>query len=63
VIRSNTLCPLLATEVEHGLWRFDWPRPAVKPFTFGTDDDLRKLRERQQMLCKFPFDVIPLEES
>lgn len=56
------LVPLVAHEVDHDLYRFDWPVGAPKPSTYGDPSDLDLLRARARRLRLLPFDVIPLED-
>lgn len=55
------LVPLVAHEVDHDLYRFDWPEGSPHASTYGDDSDLELLRARARKFGTF-FDVIPLED-
>lgn len=56
------LVPVRVQEVDHDVYRFDWPAGAPKPSTYGDESDLELLRARSRQLRQLPFPVHPLED-
>lgn len=58
----SLLVPVAVHEVDHDLYRFDWPVGALKPSTYGGPEELELLRARARRLRQLPFPIHPLED-